>query len=94
MDNPFGPGLDIDARPAHLFECGDAYYAVSLDAAGSNLPVPPDAAGWRLKQTFMLGVREPLPFPMDPEPLLRGIYDRGYYLWRDANSSKPHGTSQ
>jgi hypothetical protein len=32
--------------------------------------------------------------PIDPEPILRGLRDRGWYLWSNANTSKTHGTSQ
>lgn len=38
-----------------------------------------------------LGVREALPFPADPEPVVRGVRAAGYHIY---GSSLPHGTSQ
>jgi hypothetical protein len=81
-----------DAQQAYLFQCGDnGLFAVSLDASGENLPRGACAEGWRLKVAFLLGVREPVPASISPEPILRGVRAVGYYVWREG---MPHGTSQ
>ena len=82
----------MDAQEAHLFQCGDnGLFAVTLDATGMNLPRGACAEGWRLKTSFLLGVREPVPASISPEPILRGVRAVGYYVWREG---MPHGTSQ
>ena len=91
----YGPALDIDARPAFLFHCGASdLRAVTLDGSGSNLPKTLCKDGWVLHTKFPLGVHEPVPATIDPEPIIRGILADGYYIWRDNNASKPHATSQ
>ena len=90
-----GPALDVDASPAFLFQCGDTdLYGVTLDASGANLPQGVTGHRWVLRQQFSLGVHEAMPAPIDPEPVLRGVRADGYFCWRNANTSKPHGTSQ
>ena len=87
------PGLDDDSRLAYLFQCGASdLQAVTLDPAGTNLPTD-CLAGWKLVQEFSLGVREIVPLPIAPEPIIRGIKAEGYYIWRNAPSN-PRGTSQ
>jgi hypothetical protein len=84
-----------DARTAYLFQCGHSdTFAISVDHTGANLPIESCAQGWRLQREFPLGVHEPVPLPIDPEPVLRGIRAHGYFLWRNANTSKPQGTTQ
>jgi hypothetical protein len=39
--------------------------------------------GWRWRSTFALGVREVMPRPIKPEPVLRGLRGDGYYIWRE-----------
>jgi hypothetical protein len=38
--------------------------------------------GWLLRQEFQLGVQEPVPAPIESEPIIRGINAKGYYIWR------------
>ena len=86
------PASDDDAEDVHLFLCLDnGHYAVSTDPAGANIPPAHCSSGWRHVKTFALGVREALPFPADPEPVLRSVRVTGYYVY---DSSLPHGTSQ
>ena len=92
MSAVFGPAGDDDARTAYVFRCGESdLYAITLEEIGSNLPKCQHR--WRRTQQFALGVREVVPLPLSPEPILRGIMKDGFFLWRDAPSN-PHGTSQ
>jgi hypothetical protein len=85
----------IDALTAYLFQCAHTdTFAISLDRTGANLPTESCDQGWTLRREFPLGVHEPVPLEIDPEPVLRGIRARGYFVWRNANTSKPHGTTQ
>lgn len=87
-----GPASDDDVEDAHLFLClENGHYAVSTDPAGANIPAAHCSSGWRHVKTFALGVRDALPFPADPEPVLRSVRATGYYVY---DSSLPHGTSQ
>jgi hypothetical protein len=86
---------DDDASVAHLFECGcEPILAVTCDRSGANLPASSCVEGWRFKATFSLGVHEPMPLPISPEPILRGIKSDGYYMWRNGPVRNPSGTSQ
>jgi hypothetical protein len=68
---------------AYLFQCeGEDLYAVSLDVTGGNIPRSPCTLGWRLCEEFQLGRYAPLPAPIPAEPILKGITNQGYYLWR------------
>lgn len=89
----FGPALDVDARPAYLFASeDDGWRAVALDPDGASLPRD-GRQRWRLLAEFDLGVHEPVPANIDPEPILRGIKARGFYLWR-SDRVLPVGTAQ
>ncbi len=88
----YGPAGDVDAQSAYLFECDrDGLFAISLDQSGGNIPRDLCPEGWQLKTTFSLGVREAIPAAISPEPVLRGIRDVGYYIWREGVI---HGTTQ
>lgn len=79
------------SRIAYLFQCeGEDLYAVSLDVTGGNIPRSPCTLGWRLCEEFQLGRGTPVPAPILPEPILKGIADVGYYVWRgwSGNASK------
>lgn len=90
---PYGPALSDDSRIAYLFQQDGAdVFGVALDPEGTLLPRA-DGASWIQQQSFRLGVHEPLPFEADPEPILRGIISRGYFIWR-AGHPCPFGTSQ
>jgi hypothetical protein len=74
-------------RIAYLFQCkGEDLYAVSHDMTGSNLPRSSCTQGWQLCEEFQLGRRAPVPAPIMVEPILRGIADHGYYVWRGWSS--------
>jgi hypothetical protein len=85
-----------DIETAYLFECGDdaELLAVTRDRQGSNLPHSCCLGGWKLRTAFSLGVEHVVPVAIAPEPILRGLQDCGYYLWRHANINKTHATSQ
>lgn len=86
--------VGFETTTAYLFECDDeALFAVSREPDGRNIPVTLCAEGWRLKLKFVLGVQLPIPFASDPEPILRGLAARGYYMWR-VGGSNTKGTSQ
>ena len=83
---------DPELLQAYLFQCdGEGLYAVSLIQSGANLPRSSCTGGWQLKETFALGVQDPVPARISPEPILRGIRDVGYYVWREGAT---HGTTQ
>ena len=88
--------LTDSALTAYLFECaGDPeLLGVSQDKFGSNLPATTCAQGWKLRIAFRLGVHDPVPAPIAPEPILRGIRAHGFYVWRNGNVNKTTGTSQ
>ena len=71
-----------DARNAFFFQCGDEQLFARSTCT----------QGWLLREEFLLGVQEPVPAAISPEPILRGITAKGYYIWR--NASKPKGTSK
>jgi hypothetical protein len=74
-------------RTAYLFQCeGDDLYAVSHDITGSNIPRSPCTLGWRLCEQFQLGRHLAVPAPILPDPILKGIADVGYYVWRGWSS--------
>jgi hypothetical protein len=84
-----------DAQAAYLFQCGDEeLFAVSADKDGANLPRNTCPQGWHLRKEFRLGVQEPVPAAISPEPILRGILAKGYYIWRAGSANAPKGTSQ
>jgi hypothetical protein len=95
MRPQYGPAGDIDARAVYLFHCASTNcYGITLDPSGANLPDQGCAKGWQRKSEFPLGVREALPAPMNPEPILRGIAADGYFIWREGPVMNPSGTSQ
>jgi hypothetical protein len=84
-----------DAQTAYLFQCGtEELFAVSLDKSGGRLLRYPCTQGWILRNEFQLGVQHPVPATIAPEPILRGIAARGYYIWRSGYEGQPKGTSQ
>jgi len=97
MPEPEQPILssgDDDATCAYIFRARDdaSRHAVTRDPAGTNLPPADHLGGWVFDRAFALGVREALPLHMAPEPVLRGLLARGYFVWSD--HSNPKGTSQ
>jgi hypothetical protein len=74
---------------AYLFQCtGEDLYAVSHDATGGNIPRSSCTQGWILCEQFELGPGSPVPAPILPGPILAGISQRGYYIWRGWSSGK------
>lgn len=89
----YGPALDVDSTRAFLFESADCrFLAVSLERGGDNLP-PGSGGPWRPRTEFQLGVHEVMPVPVDPEPILRGLKARGYFVW-PVFRTQPFGTAQ
>ena len=88
------PASEADAeKPAYLFRCLESgHYAISTDPAGENLPGEICISGWRFMKSLSLEVQQPLPLNINPEPVIRALADRGYYLL--AADGQPHGTSQ
>jgi hypothetical protein len=83
---------ELGGRPAFLFEAG-GLAAVTLDSSGQNLPTSDDER-WRLVRYFTLGIRDAGLAGISPEPIIRGIHARGYYLWHKASPRGGEGTSQ
>jgi hypothetical protein len=72
-----------DAQTAYLFQCGDEeLFAVSPDKAGTNIPRSCCTQGWVLQREFRLGTEDPVPAAIGAEPILRGVFDKGFYIWR------------
>jgi hypothetical protein len=72
-----------DAQTAYLFQCGDEeLFAVSPHKGGTNIPRSSCTQGWHLRQEFQLGMQDPVPVAINPQPVLRSIVDKGYYIWR------------
>jgi hypothetical protein len=94
MPTIYGPSADIDGGQAYFFQCDDnGLFAISRDRSGRNLPPGPCAEGWQFLMEFALGIHEPVPVPIDPEPVMRGLRNVGYYVWRDG-AYHPRGSSQ
>src|SRR5262245_5943995 len=94
MRPTMGPALSVDARPAFMFQCGESdLWAIALDGSGAILPKDRCAQAWVLRSKFSLGVHEPVPAPLDPEPIIRAIEADGYFLWH-LRSGQSHATSQ
>ena len=75
--------MSDEVQTAYLFQCGDEeLFAVSPDKAGENILRSSCTQGWRLRQAFQLGAEGPVPAAVGPEPILRSISDKGYYIWR------------
>jgi hypothetical protein len=80
------------ARTAYLFQCEcEDLYAVSLDITGANITRSLCTQGWVFREHFELGPRAQVPAPIMAEAILRGIADRGYYMWRgwSGSSNRP-----
>jgi hypothetical protein len=83
----YGPAGDRDASRAYLFLClENGRYAVSYDRTGANIPLVDSMTGWKLISDFALGVKEALPFPADPEPILAALRADGYYVFAAGRS--------
>jgi hypothetical protein len=76
--------MQSDAQTAYIFQCGsEDLFAVSHDKTGGAIPRVNCTSGWLLRQEFELGTQDPLGAPVEPEPIIRGIATKGYYIWRD-----------
>jgi len=75
--------MSDDAPTTYLFQCGDEeIFAVSPDRAGKNIPRTSCTQGWHLRQELRHGTHASVPTEVGPEPIRRGITDKGYYIWR------------
>lgn len=78
-----------DSQHAFLFaNSDDSLRAMTLDEAGSLLP---ETECWICLGPVALAVS--LPSIIPPEPAIRGIHERGYYVWKNA-PLLTFGTSQ
>jgi hypothetical protein len=79
-----GPAADVERNPAYLFECPQTgFFGITLDAAGNNLSQAGCGKEWVRRAEFPLGVHEAVPAPIDPEPFLAALRERGYCVWRE-----------
>ena len=79
--------MQDEEQTAYLFQCGDeGLFAVSPDKAGTNIPRSSCPQGWLLRQEFQLAGNS-VPTAISPQPVLRSITDKGYYIWREVSSS-------
>jgi hypothetical protein len=74
------PHGSSDGMPAFLFRAGDMA-AVSQDSSGANVPESGEGP-WVMDKYFTLGVSHVGLLEINPEPVIRGINARGYYMWR------------
>lgn len=76
------PSVDkqIDGTSAFLFRAGEMA-AVCQDRSGANLP-DSGAGIWEMERHFTLGVHDVGVLEISPEPIIRGIKAKGYYVWR------------
>ena len=89
-----GLANDLEKMTAYLFRCDDeGLFAVSCDRSGANIPRNLCPEGWQMMKAFELGVHEPAPASINPEPIIRGLRSSGYYIWRKG-IGHPEGTSQ
>jgi hypothetical protein len=78
-----GVEMRDDAQTTYLFQCGDEeLFAVSPDRGGKNIPRSSCTQGWLLRQELQLDIQVPAATAVNPAPILRGITDKGYYIWR------------
>lgn len=76
----YGPAGDEDAQVACMFlSLGGGHYGLSKNRTGSNLPS--EDAPWNFVRNIALGVKEGLPFPGNPEPVLASLKAKGFYVW-------------
>lgn len=81
--------MQSDVRTAYVFQCGNEdLFAVSHDKTGGAVPRSSCTSGWLLRQEFQLGTQDPLAAPVEPEPIIRGITAKGYYIWRPLLGAK------
>jgi hypothetical protein len=72
-----------DTRTAFLFQCdGEELFAVSPEKGGANIPRSSCTQGWLFRQEFQLGAQDPVPAHIESKTIIRGLIDRGYYIWR------------
>ena len=69
-----------DGTSAYFFRSGDLG-AVTLDSGGFNLPSQRTKTPWVFVKSFILGVQHVGLAEINPEPIIRGIRARGYYVW-------------
>ena len=80
-----------DADQAFLFaENGTSRLAITR----APMELPESVAGWTLVQSFTLGVQHVMPIDKDPEPVIRAIFSKGFYVWDSAVLAEPVGTGQ
>jgi hypothetical protein len=81
-------------RKVYLFQWRETdLFAISPDPAGSNIPAPDEHGGWTKRGSMTLGVLDPLPVPLNPEPVLRALAAHGFFTW-ERGQTLPFGTSQ
>jgi hypothetical protein len=76
------------SNTVYLFQCkGEDLFAISHDITGANIPRSPCTQGWIFCEQFELGPRARVPAPIMAEPIIKGIANNGYYVWRGWSGS-------
>jgi len=84
-------GGRADADQAFLFaETGTTRCAITRNP----MKLPPSDKGWKLVQSFTLGVQHVVPINVEPEPVIRAIDADGYCVWDENRLPEPKGTGQ
>lgn len=74
---------------AYLFQFqGTDLFAIALDSTGNTIPPLAKNERWLLRDEFQLGLLYPLPLPVDPDEVLRGIEANGYFIFDVSESRK------
>ena len=75
-----------------MFESTDGkHLGFSNHSDGRTLPVGTNIGRWNFVSSFALAADRIVPANLPPEPILRGLLDVGFYVWR---KGEPHATSQ
>lgn len=83
-----------DAIAAFLFHCrhDPTLRAISVDPTAGNIETRQCVAGWALDGQVTVGIQDVMPVALAPEPVLRGLRNTGFYVWKEG--SNPKSTSQ
>ena len=82
-----------EAQHAFLFRCADdaKLRAISTDPTARNITTRQCLTGWVAEGEIIVGVQEALPLALNPEPVLRGLRNSGFYVWK---APAPTATTQ
>ena len=83
-----------EAQRCYLFRCasdGDLM-AISTDPTARNITTRQCLTQWVPEGEIFVGVQESLPLALNPKPVLLGLRNAGFYVWKAP--SGPTSTTQ